>query len=150
MRNTGSMLFRYSPSEDDMVWLGDEIDTPEAMHAALGLAPELLPTVQTIWPEIEGYTISGGGFGASIVFSANPADLWVGEGTMVEISDPFLWLCNPWAGNGYGEVAEGVTITLNIDDIHTDKAEWGYSADDVFGGLCIDDSTITIKEAATA
>jgi hypothetical protein len=150
MSNTGVMLFRCSPPEDDMVWLGDIIDTAEKLHAELGLADELLPTVRTIWPEIEGYTLSGGAFGASIVFSANPGDLWVGEGAMVEITDPFLWLCNPWAGNGYGEVAEGVTVALNINDIHTDKAEWGYSADETFGGLCLPDSTITIKEATTA
>ena len=144
MRNTGTMLFRYSPPEDDMVWLGDVIDTAETLHSELGLPAEFLPTVRTIWPEIEGYTVSGGAFGASIVFSASPADLWqIPIDATIQVSDPFLWLCNPWQGNGYGEVAEGVTVTLNMADVHTDKAAWGYGADDVFGGLCLDDSTIT-------
>lgn len=151
MRNTGPMLFRYSPPEDDMVWVGDIIDTAEKLHAELHLQDDLLPTVRTIWPEIEGYTISGGGFGASIVFSANPADLWrIPTDATIQVTDPFLWLCNPWAGNGYGEVAEGVTVTLKMADVHTDRAAWGYSADETFGGLCLPDSTITetVKEDA--
>lgn len=143
MRNTGQMLFRYAPPEDDMCWVG-EGDTAETLHAELGLADDLLPAVQAIWPEIEGYTVSGGGFLASFVFSANPADLWEipSDGT-IEVTDPFLWLCNPWAGNGYGEVAAGVTVTLNMADVHTDRGAWGYSADETFGGLCLPDSTVT-------
>lgn len=147
MQASGHMLFRHSPSEDDMVWIGDIINTAEALHAQLGLGDEFLPTVRTIWPEIEGYTISGGGFGASIVFSCDPSDLMGKQ--RVTISDPFLWLTNPWSGNGYGEVAEGCTVTLDVADIHVDKFEWGYGANDVFGGLCLSDSTITEVEGAT-
>lgn len=151
MRNTGQMLFRVSPDEDSMVWVGDIINTPEVLHAELKLAPELLPTVQAIWPEIEGYTVSGGSFGATIMFSANPADLWlVPSDATIAVTDPYLWICNPWQGNGWGEVATGVTVTIRMEDVHTDKAAWGYSADDVFGGLSLDDSTITQVQGADA
>jgi hypothetical protein len=143
MRNTGHMLFRYSPSEDDMVWLSDELDSPEATLEALGLPAEFLPTVTEILPEIAGYKWEGGGcFGATFVFSCNPADLWTGAEEII-VSDPFLWLTNPWSGNGYGEVAEGCTVTLKMADVHVDKCAWGYGADNVFGGLLLPDSTIT-------
>lgn len=143
-RNTGRMLFRYSPSEDDMVWIGGDIDTAERLHAELGLAPEFLPAVQAIWPEIEGYTLSGGGFGATFVFSADVAEM-IEWGTHVTVSDPFLWLTNPWSGNGYGEVAEGCTIKLAKADVHVDRYAWGYGADTVFGGLPLPDSDIEIS-----
>ena len=149
LRNTGSMQFRYSPPEDDMVWLGDITDTAEKLHAELGLPDEFLPVLRdSIWAEIEGYTISGGGFGATFVFSCNPSDL-LGKERIV-VHEPFLWLCNPWAGNGWGEVAEGCTVTLDMEDVHVDKFAWGYGADDVFGGLILPDSAIeaAVKEEA--
>lgn len=139
LRNTGRMLFRYSPPEDDMVWIGGNDWTAGRIAYELGLPLEFLPTVTEIWPEIEGYTISGGAFGASIVFSADPSDL-LGKQRVV-VHDPFLWLCNPWAGNGYGEVAEGCTVALDVEHIHVDKFAWGYSANDVFG-LYLPDSKV--------
>lgn len=146
MRNTGMMLFRVTPDEDDMVWLCDELDDPPAALEALGLADEFLPFVTEILPEIAGYRCEGGGyFGATFVFSCNPSDLWTGADE-VTVTDPFLWLTNPWAGNGYGAVAEGCTVTLKLADIHVDKCAWGYGADDVFGGLCLPDSTVTAVE----
>lgn len=143
--NTGMTLFRYSPGEDDdgAAHLDFELEDPIMACEALGLGPAFMPAVAAILPEIEGYRAEGGGwFTATFVFSANPADL-IGKGERVTIHDPFLWLCNPWAGNGWGEVAEGCTITLPIADIHVDKFAWGYSAHDVFGGLALPDSTIT-------
>lgn len=150
--NTGHMLFRYSPCEDEMAWLCDELDSPQATLEALGLDPMFLPTVTEILPEIAGYKYEGGGgFGATFVFSCNPIDLWdVPFDGQVTISDPFLWLTNPWSGNGYGEIAEGCTITLNMADVHVDKCAWGYGADDVFGGLCLPDSTITTPDKEEA
>jgi hypothetical protein len=143
MGNSGHMLFRYSPGEDDMAWLSEELDSPAATLEALGLDEQFLPFVTRILPEIAGYKWEGGGsFGASFVFSCSPADL-IGKGERVTIHDPFLWLTNPWSGNGYGEVATGCTITLDLADIHVDKYAWGYGADNVFGGLLLPDSTIT-------
>ena len=146
LRHTGHMLFRVQPSEDEMVWLDPhDLECPGHTLDALKLGPEWLPAVTEILPEIAGYAAEGGGhFMAVLVFSANPGDLWnLPEGAQVMVTEPFLWLTNPWSGNGYGVVAEGVTATVKVEDIHTDKAAWGYGADDVFGGLCLDDSTIT-------
>ncbi len=154
MRNTGMMLFRVQPDEDDMAWLdADTLNGPsEGLLEPLGLGPEWLPAVTAIHPEIAGYAAEGGGhFGATLVFRANPADLWYHpDDTKVEIHEPFLWLTNPWSGNGYGEVAKGVTATVEMSQIHTDKAAWGYGADAVFGGLNLDDSKITIKQEVNA
>lgn len=142
LRGTGHMLFRCSPDEDDMAWLSDELDSPEATLEALGLGAEFLPVVTEILPEIAGYKWEGGGcFGATFVFSCSPADLWLHQ--RVTITDPFLWLTNPWSGNGYGVVAKGCTITRDLADIHVDSQAWGYGADAVFGGLLVDDSEIT-------
>lgn len=144
MRNTGMTLFRVSPDEDHMPFLCDELDDPAAACDALGLDVSFLPAVIEILPEIAGYKCEGGAhFGATIVFSANPADLWnVGPEGRIRVSDPFLWLCNPWAGNGYGVVAEGCRVQLDIADVHVDQFAWGYSAADVFGGLYLPDSTV--------
>lgn len=143
-RNTGLVLFRFSPHEDDMAWLDEELDDPDAACEALGLAPEFRDVVAKILPEIAGYRAEGGGwFGASIVFRADAADM-IAYGTHVTVKDPFVWLTNPWSGNGYGEVAEGLSITLAKADVHVDRYAWGYGAHDVFGGLLLDDSDITI------
>jgi hypothetical protein len=153
LRNTGNMLFRFSPSEDDMHWLDADVLNAgaDAVRREMDLPAEWLPALDTIVPEIQGYAAEGGGyFGATIVFRANPSDLYgLSEDSNVRVHEPFLWLTNPWCGNGYGEVATGVTATLRVGDIHTDKAAWGYSTDAVFGGLYIDDSTITpVQEEA--
>lgn len=148
LRNSGQMLFRVSPDEDQMPFLSDELSEPFLACEALGLGPEFLEAVTEIVPEIEGYRAEGGAhFGATWVFSANPNDLRLfPEGSRVDVTDPFLWLCNPWAGNGYGVQVKGVTVALNFDDIHVDSKAWGYSADETFGGLLLDDSTITLHE----
>lgn len=144
MRNTGMMLFRYSPSEDDMAWLCDELEDPVLTCEALDIDPTFLPFIAEILPEIAGYRCEGGGyFGATFVFSCSPDDLWTGA-EKITVADPFLWLTNPWSGNGYGVVAEGCTVTLNMADVHVDKCAWGYGADDVFGGLILPDSTVTV------
>lgn len=145
LRNTSAMLFRYSPTEDDMVFLDEELDDPAATRTALGLWRDFQPFVAEILPEIAGYRAEGGGwFGATFVFRAAPGDLvWkFHEDDFVTVSDPFLWLTNPWSGNGYGVVATGCKARLRFGDIHVDRFEWGYGADDVFGGLILDDSTI--------
>lgn len=61
----------------------------------------------------------------------------------------FLWLTNPWSGNGYGEIAEGCTATLAREDIHVDSEAWGYGADSVFGGLILPDSDIQPERSNT-
>lgn len=153
LRNTGTMLFRVQPDEDHMAWLSPEAldaDGPGKALAELGLDLDFAPAVAEILPEIAGYACEGGAhFLPAIVFSANPSDLWpYPEDADVTISDPFLWLTNPWSGNGYGVVAKGCSVTVKRSDIHTDRHAWGYGANDVFGGLILDDSTITIKEGA--
>lgn len=143
-RGSGMILFRFSPCEDDMAFLDEELDDPAAACEALGLAPEFVDVVRAILPEVAGYRAEGGGwFGASIVFRANAADM-IEYGTHVTVSDPFVWLTNPFSGNGYGEVAKDLSIKLRKADVHVDRYAWGYGADDVFGGLILDDSDITI------
>jgi hypothetical protein len=147
LRNTGTMLFRASPDENDMAMLNDELTSPLLACDALNLHHQFMPIVAEILPEIEGYRAEGGGwFGATFVFSANPADVLdacnTGAHGRIEVSDPFLWLTNPYSGNGWGEVAEGCTVTLQRDDVHVDKYAWGYGAHDVFGGLILPDSKV--------
>lgn len=144
LRNTPYMLFRFSPTDDDMLFFDAELESPAGALTALDLPPEFLPALTEILPEIAGYRAEGGGyFGASFVFRCNPADLYpLPDDARVTISDPFLWLTNPYSGNGYGVVAEGCTITLPLSEIHVDSQAWGYGADDVFGGLILPDSTI--------
>lgn len=148
LRNTSPVLFRV---QQDIQWLDAETldGDPWGICEALGTSEDMLPAVAEIQPEIAGYAAEGGGyFGVAIVFRANPADLWgIPEGALVTISDPFVWLTNPYAGNGHGVVAKGVTVTVKRSEIHTDKAAWGYGADDVFGGLLLDESDITIAPA---
>jgi len=141
LRNTGSILFRYSPDEDGMTHLCDELEDPTAALEALGLGKQFLPAVHEILPEIAGYQWEGGNtFGASFIFSCDPSDLCWHE--KVTITDPFLWITNPWSGNGYGVVAEGCKIERPVEDIHDDSHAWGYGADDVCGGLILGQSTV--------
>lgn len=150
LRNTSPILFRAPPQDEDhLQWLDAETlgGDPRDICEALGMSEDMLPAVAEIQPEIAGYAAEGGGyFGVAIVFRANPADLFgVADDALVTISDPFVWLTNPWAGNGYGVAAKGVTVTFKRSEIHTDRAAWGYGADDVFGGLWLDESDITVE-----
>lgn len=154
LRNTSPILFRVPPQDEDhLQWLDAETlgGDPRGICEALGMSEDMLPAVAEIQPEIAGYAAEGGGyFGVAIVFRIYPTDLFgVADDALVTISNPFVWLTNPWAGNGYGVVAEDVTVTLKRSEIYTDKAAWGYGADDVFGGLLLDESDITVEAPAT-
>jgi hypothetical protein len=58
------------------------------------------------------------------------------DDSKIKITNPHLWLGNPFAGSGWltEEPLHG-TIVVDRADIHTDKAAFGYSIDEIFGGV---------------
>ena len=72
------------------------------------------------------------------VVGASVSDLWEldGDCERVTIKDPYLYLGNPFAGSGWvTEKSLQATITVGRDELRTDKDAFGYSLDNVYGGL---------------
>jgi len=58
------------------------------------------------------------------------------DGQDVEVTNPYLYLGNPFAGSGwiFEDPLHG-TVRIKRDDLRTDKDAFGYSLNDVYGGL---------------
>lgn len=145
-RTTCMFRGRWYEPDSDRAWVDAEtLDADDAAERLLmqsDLPLEFLPYIREIVPEISGYACEGGGyFDVQFVWRCSVADM-LGDGKTIKVSDPFIWFTNPYAGNGYGVVAEGCWIHLKADRVATDRGQHGYSADQVFGGLLLSHSDV--------
>lgn len=54
----------------------------------------------------------------------------------VEITNPYLYLGNPFTGSGFiSERPLQATVRVKREDLRTDKDAFGYSVDEIYGGL---------------
>jgi hypothetical protein len=71
---------------------------------------------------------------AMIVCAVDPSDLY---NTMtakeVEVIDPYLYLGNPYMGDGYCEEQLHAAIRLDRDSLTTDKSAFGYGWEEIAG-----------------
>lgn len=67
---------------------------------------------------------------------------------LLDIEGPHLYLGNPFAGSGFiTETALHGTVTVRRDQLRTDKDAFGYSVNEVYGGLSARDFTAVIRPA---
>lgn len=136
-RQTGDVLLRVGiPTMDEDAGLSYRKTTPKRTLKLAGLpaTAENLSTIGDVLanhePEMNvtlGYWIVG----------VNVAELLdLPDDGKVTITDPHLYLGNPFAGSGYisDEPMRG-TVTVAREDLRTDKAQFGYSVSDIYGGL---------------
>lgn len=73
------------------------------------------------------------------IYNLSPHD----EAT-VYIKNPYLFLGNPFTGNGWmTEERLGGELRVERQYLCTDRDQYGYSVDDIYGGLWIDNSEIS-------
>lgn len=69
----------------------------------------------------------------------------------VEITDPYLYLGNPFVGSGFiTEESLSGTVRVKRGDLKTDKDAFGYAVDEVYGGLNPSSFEASIKPVVTA
>jgi hypothetical protein len=82
-----------------------------------------------------------------IVYAADVGDLYdLGDTEYVEVTDPYLYLGNPFAGTGWvGDEPLKGTIRIKRSDLTTDSGAFGYGWNDVTGGVTVSayEATVT-------
>lgn len=88
------------------------------------------------------------------IIAADVEQLWNLTGdsdqadTLLDIEGPHLYLGNPFAGSGFiTETALHGTVTVRRDQLRTDKDAFGYSVNEVYGGLSTRDFAAVIRPA---
>jgi hypothetical protein len=129
--HTTDPLLRYTLLGEDDCWSFEEVsvdhflvkvglpDTPKNRDAAAEVIANASPE----------YSVGM----VSVLFVAS-LDLLMetGEDELLTITDPHLWLGNPFAGSGWEAGFEG-ELTVRRGDVRTDKDAWGWSWTDVAG-----------------
>ena len=137
VRETSSVLIRVQASEEGDYGYDEEID-PAAMLSDLGMdASE--PNVSAL-----RHALSNAGTGVYIAFWIASVD--VGEVfalpydcPSVTLTDPYLWVGNPFTGAGWmTESPISGMVTLPRASLRTDRDAWGYSMDEIHGGIHLD------------
>lgn len=106
-------LLGFEHTEENMKLAGDVVDNASPEHSM-----------------IMGYAVIGVDLD---VIDQLPAD------GQVEIRNPHVWLGNPFAGSGWCDGPFTGTLTVNRDDLRTDKDAFGYSWGEVVGGTYASD-----------
>jgi hypothetical protein len=152
IRQTPDVLLRVRVLDEDQGYAFTDV-TPEQVLADVGLPATagnlatMASTLNECAPEhsvLLGYWIIGADVEAIYTLPDVPD-------TVIEIINPYLYLGNPLAGTGFISPGpfEG-TITVRRDDLCTDRAAFGYSVDEIYGGLSPSTFTAAIRPQATS
>ncbi len=136
--NTGDTLLRFWAIDEDSGWSFTEV-TPEMVldQPAFEFIERTEENVKAIQYALDNsspeYSVTLGMWvvGASVSDLLNlPSD------GFVEVADPHLWLCNPFTGGGFiTEKPLTGWVTVERGDLRSDKDAFGWTADEVYGGL---------------
>lgn len=134
-RGAGDVLLRIACIGGDEGWSSEPV-TPQQVLEQVGFeaSEHNVSAVQGALDECspEFSVLLGFWF-----FGADVEALYDLDGSApVKITDPYLYLGNPFAGSGYitTEPLQGA-VTVQRDELRTDEGAFGYSLNKVFGGL---------------
>ena len=140
VRQTGQVLLRIpiDTIDEDNAFCFQEVEPAEVLDR-IGFAhtkdnlSEVSYVLANASPEFSvlmGYWIVGADVEALY-------DLLIdGDTQQVEITDPYIYLGNPFAGSGFiSEKPLTGTVRLPRADLRTDKDAFGYSINDIYGGV---------------
>lgn len=135
IRHTPDPLLRINVVDEDNCWSYEEVK-PRQVLKAVGLRAtkhnvrEVDYALANASPE---YSTLLGYWVVSVDLEA----LWTApEEADVKITNPYLYLGNPFMGDGFitEHALEGV-VTVKRNEIHTDKGAFGYGVNEIYGGL---------------
>jgi hypothetical protein len=151
VRQTPSVLLRISAIDEDHGYAFQDVK-PRRVLKDLGLRAtrENVKTVSDVLAECSpeysvllGYWIVG----------ADVSDLYelpISTRAEVEIVNPYLYLGNPFMGSGFiSERPLQGTVRVKREDLRTDEDAFGYSVDQVYGGLRASDFEAAIRPVET-
>src|SRR5664280_1152671 len=139
VRQTGQVLLRIpiDTIDEDNAFCFQEVE-PAGGLGRIGVAhtkdnrSEVSYGLANASPEVSvlmGYWIVGADVEALY-------DLPIDGDAQVEITDPYIYLGNPFAGSGFvSEKPLTGTVRLSRADLRTDKDAFGYSINDIYGGV---------------
>lgn len=137
MRQTPNVLLRINVIDEDNGYSFEEVK-PRRVLKDIGM-PATRANVETVertllecspeYSVLLGYWIVGADLG-DIYELPNDPD------TEVEITNPYLYLGNPFSGSGFisERPIEG-TVRVKRGDLRTDADAFGYGVDEIYGGL---------------
>lgn len=150
INGTPKVLLRIAVLDEDHGYSFEDVQ-PERVLTDVGLpvteanARIMADTLAECSPEFSvllGYWIVGTDVGELYDLPTDP------EG-VVEIVNPHLYLGNPFAGSGWiSEKPFEGTVRVKREDLHSDKDAFGYSVNEVYGGLSASSFEAEIRAVA--
>lgn len=135
VRQTPDPLLRINVVDEDNAWSFEQVTADEVL-AQVGLdatadnvaaVDYALANASPEFSVLLGYWIVSVDLGA--LYAAMDAKT-------VTIRNPYLYLGNPFSGSGFiTEDALTGTVTVPRDELRTDRDAFGYSVDEIYGGL---------------
>lgn len=147
-RNSGQVMLRVLLKDEDDSYSYQEIEEAEVLRE-IGL-PASEKNLETMAEIIANASPEFSVCMVSALASVDVSDLydllWMNDPAVLEITNPGIWLGNPFAGSGWADQLEG-TILVKREDLRTDKGAFGYGWQDV--ACCYADAfPVKIKEAS--
>lgn len=148
---SGSVLLRLPVAalDEDHAFAYEPVSAMQVL-TRLGIEPTdedlaavtyVLDNATPEWSTLMGYWVIG-------AHVSDVYDLPDDPDAMIEIVNPHLYLGNPFAGDGFvSDKPLHTTITVRRDALTTDGDAFGYSLDDIYGGLNPSDFEATIRAA---
>jgi hypothetical protein len=134
---TPTMLLRINVLDEDHAYSFEEVSARRVLRdirlAATGANIEtvryVLANASPEYSVLLGYWIVGADVSDIYELPSDP-------GTEIEIVNPYLYLGNPFTGSGFiSERPMDGVVRVRRGDLRTDKDAFGYSVDEIYGGL---------------
>jgi hypothetical protein len=134
--------------EDNAYPMGEEDPSPERLLTDVGL-PVTERNVKVANSILANSNPYYSGATCSWIFAADVEWLYMLSSdpeAIIEITNPYLWLGNPWQGDGWvnEEPFEG-TVRVKRGNLRTDKDNWGYGWNAVVGGVYVSGYEVELK-----
>lgn len=153
MRQTPSVLLRVSVIDEDHGYSFENV-APERVLVDVGLPlPATEANYRTICSALAECSPEYSVLMGYWIVAADVEDLYdlpPDEDGEVEITNPYLYLGNPFTGSGWitEDPLQGV-VRVKRADLRTDRDAFGYSVDEVFGGLNASNFAAEIRPVVT-
>lgn len=133
IRNTPDPMLRVQLVDEDHAWTFEPIE-PDALLSRVGLPltkSNMAEARRLLAESSPEYHVRM----AYLIFTADLAEIAdAPEDAEIEVIDPYIWLCNPFMGDGWvNETPFSGSIRVKRSELRTDKGAFGYGWTEVAG-----------------